>query len=107
MFESNVKKASDFYQQLLNSSPTKKDHNSCTFTFGNIKYFIHKKDNWEKGMPPNEDHIEFEVEDLDKELVRLRQQGFTLEIDPKKYYWGYSAYLSDPEGRFIELIQKK
>mgnify|MGYP001600207459 CR=1 FL=1 len=58
-------------------------------------------------MLPNEDHIEFEVEKLEQEIDELKNQGFALEIEPKQYYWGKSAYLRDPEGRFIELVEKQ
>ena len=27
-----------------------------------------------------------------------------VEIPPQEYYWGYSAYLRDPDGQMIELI---
>jgi hypothetical protein len=29
-----------------------------------------------------------------------------LEIHPKDFYWGRSAYLRDPDGRRIEITQK-
>ena len=87
-------------------APSDKSENSCSFTLGQIKYFLHKKVTREKEMPQNEDHVEFKVEDMRKEVTRLKNGGFVLENEPKEYYWGISAYLRDPEGRFIELVQK-
>lgn len=106
IFVRNVESASAYYENLFKISAQRKDKNSCTFIFGEVKYFIHKKDSWEEGMSPNEDHVEFEVEDLDEEIKRLKEQNFKIEIEPKDYYWGKSAYLCDPDGRVIELVQK-
>jgi hypothetical protein len=31
------------------------------------------------------------------------KQGLTLEVAPKDYYWGRSAYLRDPDRHLVEI----
>ena len=106
IFVQDVKKAATFYEDLFGRPPKERGNNSCTFLFDSVKYFIHKKSTWEEGVPPNEDHVEFEVDNLDEEIERLKTAGLVLKVEAKKYYWGTSAYLRDLDGRLIELVQK-
>ena len=43
--------------------------------------------------------------DVDAAVQQLVDSGITVEIPPRDYYWGRSAYLRDPDGHLIELIQ--
>lgn len=43
--------------------------------------------------------------DVDQACAALQAQGLTIEVPPRTFYWGRSAYLRDPEGRLIELHQ--
>ncbi len=106
IFVAHIDNAITFYEKLFGRAPDHKEENSCTFMFSKTKYFIHKNMAREEGMPPNEDHVEFEVENIDEAVNRLKQEGFSLEIEARQYYWGTSAYLRDLEGRLIELVQK-
>jgi uncharacterized glyoxalase superfamily protein PhnB len=45
------------------------------------------------------------VEDVDAACASLIKQGLTLEIPPKDYYWGRSAYLNDPDGHMLEITK--
>ena len=47
-------------------------------------------------MPPNVDHFAIRVGDVDAEAARLGTEA-------KDYDWGRSAYLTDPDGRLVEL----
>ena len=54
-----------------------------------------------------ENHKAYEVVSVDEKCEELQNSGFKVEISPKEYYWGYSAYLRDPDGNLLELIEAK
>ena len=56
----------------------------------------------ENDLPP-ENHHAFAVEDVDAACQKLKDQGLKIEVAPQNYYWGYSAYLRDPDGHLVEL----
>jgi catechol 2,3-dioxygenase-like lactoylglutathione lyase family enzyme len=75
------------------------------FMTGHTKIFIHRiYTPGESDLPP-ENHTAFEVSDVDTACTALTQQSLTIEVPPKDYYWGRSAYLRDPDGHLIELNQ--
>jgi len=51
---------------------------------------------WSFGVQPNVDHFAIRVGDVDSEAARLGTEA-------KDYDWGRSAYLTDPDGRLVEL----
>jgi catechol 2,3-dioxygenase-like lactoylglutathione lyase family enzyme len=55
--------------------------------------------------PPNEDHFALAVDDLNAACDALVARGLILELEPRDYPWGRSAYLRDPDGRLVELAQ--
>lgn len=73
---------------------------------GETKIFIHKTYQPSEGELPPENHTAFAVENVDAMCNTLIQQGLTLEVPPKDYYWGRSAYLRDPDGHLIEITTK-
>jgi catechol 2,3-dioxygenase-like lactoylglutathione lyase family enzyme len=75
------------------------------FILGQTKLFIHRNYTPEEGELPPETHIAFSVEDVDEVCETLQGQGLAIEVPPKTYYWGRSAYLRDPVGHLIELIE--
>jgi len=72
---------------------------------GGTKIFIHRNYPPAEGDLPPKDHIAFAVEDVDAACAAVIQQGLTLEVPPKDYYWGRSAYLSDPDGHQVEITK--
>jgi catechol 2,3-dioxygenase-like lactoylglutathione lyase family enzyme len=56
--------------------------------------------------PPNEDHVAFGVEELDRACEELRTRGSELLVEPREYPWGRSAYVRDRDGRLLELSQE-
>ena len=77
------------------------------FMSGDIKIFIHKTYTPVPGELPAENHRAFAVEDIDAACRKLQEQGIQADFPPKDYYWGRSAYLRDPDGNLIELIQSR
>jgi uncharacterized glyoxalase superfamily protein PhnB len=45
------------------------------------------------------------VDDVDATCEQLMQSGMKLEVAPRDYYWGHSAYLRDPDQQQIEITQ--
>lgn len=104
-FTDNVKGMADFYRRLLGTEPVAQSDDMAIFMSGGTKIFIHRNYPPSEGdLPPN-DHIAFAVEDVDATCAALTQQGLTLEIPPKDYYWGRSAYLRDPDGHQVEITK--
>lgn len=104
-FTDNVKGMSDFYRSLLGMEPVAQSDDIAIFMSGGTKIFIHRNYPPSEGdLPPN-NHITFAVEDVDAACATLTQHGLTLEIPPKDYYWGRSAYLRDPDGHQVEITK--
>jgi len=104
-FTDNVKGMSDFYCSLLGVDPVAQSADMAIFMSGGTKIFIHRNYSpFEGDLPPN-NHIAFAVDDVDATCEALTQQGLTLEIPPKDYYWGRSAYLRDPDGHQVEITK--
>jgi lactoylglutathione lyase len=55
------------------------------------------------------DHLAFEVEDMDKIIGNLRKEGITITDEPFRLGATGSAiaFIEDPDGTLIELIEKK
>jgi catechol 2,3-dioxygenase-like lactoylglutathione lyase family enzyme len=105
-FTDNVSRMSDFYSTLLRADPAAASEDMAIFLSGETKIFIHKTYQPSEGELPPENHAAFAVEDVDETCAALVQRGLTLEIPPKDYYWGRSAYLRDPDGHLIEITAK-
>lgn len=104
-FTDNVQGMVDFYRALLGAEPVAQSDDMAIFMSGGTKIFIHRNYPPTEGdLPPN-NHIAFAVEDVDSACAVLSQQGLTLEIAPKDYYWGRSAYLRDPDGHQVEITK--
>lgn len=102
-FTDNVQPMADFYRSLLNAEPVAKSDDMAIFMTGETKIFIHRKYPSSNGELPPENHIAFAVEDVDTACKDLMKQGLALEVAPKDYYWGRSAYLRDPDRHLVEI----
>ena len=106
-FTDNVKKMADFYHALLGVEPVAHSEDIAIFMSGETKIFIHRNYPPSEGdLPPN-DHIAFAVEDVDDMCQALMKRGLVMEIPPKDYYWGRSAYLRDPDGHQVEITREE
>lgn len=106
-FTDNVKGLSNFYGTLLGAAPVAQSDGMAIFMVGKTKIFIHRNYEPGEGDLPPENHLAFTVEDVDTACQSLAQQGLAIELPPRDYYWGRSAYLRDPDGHLIELTNEE
>jgi predicted enzyme related to lactoylglutathione lyase len=59
------------------------------------------------GSPAQSWMLNFRVQELDRLVAELREQGIEVTIDPESYPNGLFARLRDPEGNPIELWEPK
>jgi catechol 2,3-dioxygenase-like lactoylglutathione lyase family enzyme len=104
-FTDDVAGMTAFYRHLLGAEPIAESHDMAIFMSGETKIFIHQMyQPGEDDLQP-ENHIAFEVEDVDEKCAELQAHKLTLEVSPRDYYWGRSAYLRDPDGNLIEITK--
>lgn len=104
-FTERVDAMSAFYRALLATNPVAESPDMAIFMNGDVKIFIHRTYDAGEGDLPPENHHAFAVADVDDACRMLAGSGLAVEVPPKDYYWGRSAYLRDPDGNFIEIIQ--
>ena len=102
-FTNNVMEMSAFYRTLLGSEPVAMSEDMAIFMSGETKIFIHRIYEATDGELPPENHTAFKVDDVDAACRSLVEQGLKMEIPPKDYYWGRSAYLRSPDGQLVEI----
>lgn len=102
-FTDDVQAMERFYRTLLAAEAIAKSDDMAIFMNGETKIFIHKKYPASEGELPPENHTAFAVTDVDATCDSLLKQGLMLEVPPKDYYWGRSAYLRNPDGNLIEI----
>lgn len=103
LFTSDLDRTARFYERLLGVAPAAwEPGETATFLLGSVKLFLHRKGEPSPEWPPDEDHIAFQVEGVDQASEELKAQGLVMEVAPRDFYWGRSAYLRDPDGRLIQ-----
>jgi predicted enzyme related to lactoylglutathione lyase len=105
LFTKDVARLADFYERLLGRPPDSRSDQHASFDLGGTILFIHVAgDGADHEGAPNADHVAFAL-DQDAAAERARSGGAEV-TGPKDYYWGWSAYLQDPDGRAVELIRE-
>lgn len=104
-FTDQVEAMVSFYRALLQTDPVAESPDMAIFMNEGVKIFIHRMYTPGEGELPPESHHAYSVSDIDQTCSALADSGLEVEVPPKDYYWGRSAYLRDPDGNLIELIQ--
>ena len=107
-FTENVEAMTNFYRSLFGTEPVARSEGMAIFMSGETKILIHYKSPASPisaGELPPENHVAFGVQDVDAVCEELVKQGLTLEVPPKDYYWGRSAYLRNPDGFLVEITR--
>src|SRR5574341_14985 len=105
-FSDDVDGMAAFYEKLLGAGPVVRAEGMAIFMLGGIKLLIHRTYTPGPGDLPPEHHHALGVQDVDAACRALAAQGLAVEVPPKDYDWGRSAYLRDPDGHLIELAQE-
>lgn len=106
-FTGDVAGMAAFYRRLLGREPVAESDGMAVFMVDETKLFIHQSYEPGPGELPAENHIALAVADVDAACEALAAGGVRLEVEPRDYYWGRSAYLRDPDGQLIELSQSE
>ena len=75
---------------------------------GNAIELTHWRDKKTLTEGDNFDHIAFQVDDIQQSISRLRDHGVTIAMEPYSLKGSSSkiAFIKDPDGNWLELIQK-
>lgn len=106
IFTDQVDAVADFYQRLLHREPQHRGEGIAIFQFEGSQVLVHKRYTPRPEDPPCENHTAYSVVDLDRTVTELAERGITVEILPREYPWGRSAYLRDPAGHLLELHEE-
>jgi len=106
-FTDNVNQMIDFYKTVLSMKPVAQSDEMAVFVTSDVKIFIHHRYIPRKDDLPPENHFAFLFDDVDDACKYLSAHGLFVEIPPIDFYWGRSAYLRDPDGHQIEILQSK
>lgn len=104
-FTDDVEEHAEFYRSLPGAEEVASGDGISIVSVGGVTVLVHETYDAEGDDLPPEDHVSFEVEDLDATVADLEAAGLELEREPEEYDWGRSAYLRDPDGRQIELAE--
>ena len=105
LFTDDVARATQFYRDLVGGAPAAEWPGGAVFAVGGAKVLVHERAAALEDGPPNEDHFAIAVDDLDGTCNVLSERGVALLVEARDYPWGRSAYLRDPDGRLVELVQ--
>ena len=103
VFTDDVPATASFYEHLLGTEPVARDDGIAIFDVDGVTLLVHENYDADDGDLPAEDHVSFEVEDVDGTFEKLVESGLTPFREPADHDWGRSAYLEDPDGRIVEL----
>jgi catechol 2,3-dioxygenase-like lactoylglutathione lyase family enzyme len=106
-FSANPEKMALFYEKLLGRPPVARSEGMAIFMTGGTKIFIHRTYDQAEGELPPENHHAYAVQNVDEACRRFNELGMKIEIPPADYYWGRSAYLRDPDGNLLEIVQEE
>ena len=116
LFSENAKKLADFYVEKVGMKVTmegemgEKDEKFYGFEFGkeaSLFIMTHSKVNG-KNKNPERYIMNFEVDDIDKEIGKFKRAGVKVVKD--MYHlegYGYIATFEDVDGNFFQLVQVK
>lgn len=104
-FTEDVEAVTEFYESLPGGEEVAAGEGISIVSVGGVTVLIHEEYEAGDGELPPDDHVSFEVEDLDATVADLEDAGLEIARGPETYDWGRSAYLRDPDGRQIELAE--
>ena len=96
---SNLKRAVDFYENVLGLKKTGEWGNYAIFDVGGV----------ELALEPNEKFLIFlRVDDVDEAYKIYKEKGVKFVTEPKDQHWGgRTAEFADPDGNTFILVSSK
>jgi catechol-2,3-dioxygenase len=107
LFTADVPRLTGFYERVLGIAPRSRSESHAFFDVGDTTILIHLVTDDELPQDaPGGDHVAFAVASQDGVSDALRGSGHEV-TGPKDYVWGRSAYVRDPDGRLVEIVQER
>ena len=107
LFTTDVPRLTEFYERILGKEPRSRSESHAYFDVGDTTILVHLvTDDDVPHDAPAGDHVAFAVASQDEVSDELRGRGHDV-IGPKSYDWGRSAYVRDPDGRLVEIVQER
>ncbi|HXY82563.1 MAG TPA: VOC family protein [Candidatus Saccharimonadales bacterium] len=113
---SNMEKSIDFYSKSIGLTFVSRreiKENNAEIAFlkdetGNAIELTHWRDKKLLAEGDNFDHIAFQVDDIHSAVKELKSKGVTIAMEPYSISASTSkiAFIKDPDGNWLELIQK-
>ena len=96
---SNLKRAVDFYENVLGLKKTGEWGNYAIFDVGGVEF----------ALQPNRKLLIFlRVDDVDEAYKIFKEKGVKFVTEPKDQYWGgRTAEFADPDGNTFILVSSK
>ena len=103
----------DFYKRIFIVN-SKGDDNHADLEIGGLNLSIFSEKGMQELAPNSMDKagsgnltIEFEVEDVDIEYLRINKLGIQILKQPTSYPWGSRAFwFRDPDGNIIDIFSR-
>lgn len=113
---SNMERSIDFYSKFIGLTFVSRreiKENNAEIAFlkdetGNAIELTHWRDKKVLAEGDNFDHIAFQVDDIQSTVMDLKTKGVTIAMEPYSISGSSSkiAFVKDPDGNWLELIQK-
>ena len=102
-FVDDVAAAVRWYATVLGKEPSHRSESMAEFDLDGVILRLHPLYEPKPGELPPENHIAFTVGKLEVACEQLSKSGVAVEVPPREFPWGRSAYLRDPDGNVVEL----
>ena len=114
---SDMDRSIDFYTkqvglQFVNRREIKQNNAEIAFlkdNDGGALELTHWRDKKSLAEGDNFDHIAFETENIEAKVAELRSHGVTIAMEPYSLQGSTSkiAFIKDPDGNWLELIERQ
>ncbi|CAM5611263.1 VOC family protein [Bacillus safensis] len=113
LYVNDVESSIHFYQQVLGFPIKLRVESYVEFDTGDVTLSINSRQDVKEalGLPVPEANqashtfeIGFVVDDVEQTIASMKEKGVSIIKEPAKKPWGQTvAYVSDPDGHFIEI----
>ncbi len=115
LFISDLEESKAFYSTVFEKAPVYEDENSVVYKFGDLLINLLRRSEAPSLIAPAQVaspesgsafQLTIQVDDVDKQSLRIQELGFSLINGPIDRPWGVrTALFADPDGHLWELAQ--